>query len=306
MGIESKYVWMNGKFVDYEKATVPFLNPALHYGFACFEGIRCYNTDNGPAIFRNREHMQRLAESAHIMGFQKLPFSVDELMKAARDTVAKNDFSACYIRPLVYLVSPSMGLNMDLGEAHISIAAWEWGSMLGEESLTKGIRANVSSFTRHHPNVMMTKSKAAGNYVNSMLAKSEAVRSGFDEAIMLDPQGYVAECTGENLFLVRKGKIYTSHTAAILEGITRDAIIILARDLGYEVVEQPLVRDQLYVADEVFMCGTAAECVPVREIDRRQIGKGVAGPITRDIQQAFSKVIKGQHPRSTDWLDMIS
>ena len=305
MGIESKYVWMNGKFVDYEKATVPFLNPALHYGFACFEGIRCYNTNQGPAIFRNREHMQRLAESAHIMGFQKLPFSVDELMKAARDTVAKNDFTACYIRPLVYLISPSMGLNMDLGEAHISIAAWEWGSMLGEESLTKGIRANISSFTRHHPNVMMTKSKAAGNYVNSMLAKSEAVRAGFDEAIMLDPQGYVAECTGENLFLVRKGKIYTSHTAAILEGITRDAIITLARELGYEVVEQPLVRDQLYVADEVFMCGTAAECVPVREIDRRQIGEGKAGPVTRDIQKAFGEVIKGQHALSSGWLDNI-
>jgi len=306
MGIESKYVWMNGKFVDYEKATVPFLNPALHYGFACFEGIRCYNTNNGPAIFRNREHMQRLTESAHIMGFQKLPFSVDELMKAARETVAKNDFKACYIRPLVYLISPSMGLNMDLGEAHVSIAAWEWGSMLGEESLTKGIRANISSFARHHPNVMMTKSKAAGNYVNSMLAKSEAVRAGFDEAIMLDPQGYVAECTGENLFLVRKGKIYTSHTAAILEGITRDAIITLARELGYEVIEQPLVRDQLYIADEVFMCGTAAECVPVREIDRRQIGEGMAGPVTRDIQKAFSEVIKGQHDLSSGWLDNIN
>jgi branched-chain amino acid aminotransferase len=305
MGIESKYVWMNGKFVDFENATVPFLNPALHYGFACFEGIRCYNTDQGPAIFRNREHMQRLGESAHIMGFQNLPFSAEELMKAARDTVAKNEFAACYIRPLVYLISPSMGLNMDLGEAHVSIAAWEWGSMLGEDSLTKGIRANVSSFTRHHPNVMMTKSKAAGNYVNSMLAKSEAVRAGFDEAIMLDPQGYVAECTGENLFLVRKGKVYTSHTAAILEGITRDAIITLAKDLGYDVVEQPIVRDQLYIADEVFMCGTAAECVPVREIDRRKIGEGIAGPVTRNLQKAFSKVIKGQHDRSAEWLDYI-
>ena len=305
MGIESKYVWMNGKFVDYENATVPFLNPALHYGFACFEGIRCYNTDQGPAIFRNREHMQRLAESAHIMGFQKLDFSVDDLMKAARDTVAKNEFLACYIRPLVYLISPSMGLNLDLGEAHVSIAAWEWGSMLGEESLTKGIRANVSSFTRHHPNVMMTKSKAAGNYVNSMLAKAEAVRAGFDEAIMLDPQGYVAECTGENLFVVRKGKIYTTHTAAILEGITRDSIIVLAKELGYEVVEQPLVRDQLYIADEVFMCGTAAECVPVREIDRRQIGSGVAGPVTKNIQKEFNEVIKGRHAHSGEWLDFI-
>jgi branched-chain amino acid aminotransferase len=306
MGIESKYVWMNGEFVDYENATVPFLNPALHYGFACFEGIRCYNTAQGPAIFRNREHMQRLAESAHIMGFQKLDFSVDDLMKAARDTVAKNEFEACYIRPLVYLISPSMGLNLDFGEAHVSIAAWEWGSMLGEESITKGIRANVSSFTRHHPNVMMTKSKAAGNYVNSMLAKSEAVRAGFDEAIMLDPQGYVAECTGENLFLVRKGKIYTTHTAAILEGITRDSIITLAKEMGYEVVEQPLVRDQLYIADEVFMCGTAAECVPVREIDRRQIGEGRAGPVTRDLQKAFSEVIKGHHAHSAEWFDYIN
>lgn len=306
MGIESKFVWMNGEFVDYENATVPFLNPALHYGFACFEGIRCYNTDKGPAIFRNKEHMQRLAESAHIMGFKKLPFDVQELMKAARDTVAKNGFSACYIRPLVYLISPSMGLNMDLGEAHISIAAWEWGSMLGEDSLTKGVRVCVSSFTRHHPNVMMTKSKAAGNYVNSMLAKAESVRHGYDEAIMLDPQGYVAECTGENLFVVRKGKIYTTHTAAILEGITRDSIITLAKELGYEVIEQPIVRDQLYVADEVFMCGTAAECVPVREIDQRQIGSGVAGPVTRDIQKAFNKVLQGNHAHSPEWLDYIN
>ena len=306
MGIESKYVWMNGELVAYEKATVPFLNPALHYGFACFEGIRCYKTGQGPAIFRNREHMQRLAESAHIMGFQNLPYSTDELMAAARQTVASNGFEACYIRPLVYLVSPSMGLNCDLGQAHVGIAAWEWGSMLGEESLINGVRVNVSSFTRHHPNVMMTKSKAAGNYVNSMLAKAESVRAGFEEAIMLDPQGYVAECTGENLFLVRKGKLYTTHTAAILEGITRDAIISLAQGLGYEVVEQPIVRDQLYVADEVFMCGTAAECVPVREIDYRQIGSGKAGPVTRAIQQAFQQVINGQHALSAGWLDYIN
>jgi branched-chain amino acid aminotransferase len=305
MGIESKYVWMNGELVDYEKATVPFLNPALHYGFACFEGIRSYKTDKGPAIFRNREHMQRLAESAHIMGFQKLPFSVDELMEAARTTVASNGFEACYIRPLVYLISPSMGLNPDLGQAHVSIAAWEWGTMLGEEALVHGIRANISSFTRHHPNVMMTKSKAAGNYVNGMLAKAESARAGFDEAIMLDPQGYVAECTGENLFVVRKGKIYTTHTGAILEGITRDAIITLANGLGYEVVEQPIVRDQLYVADEVFMCGTAAECVPVREIDYRQIGDGKAGPVTRAIQKAFGEVVSGNHALSAGWLDYV-
>lgn len=305
MGIESKYIWMNGELVDYEKATVPFLTPALHYGFACFEGIRCYKTNHGPAIFRNREHMQRLAESAHIMGFEKLPFSVDQLMEAARQTVSSNGFEACYIRPLVYLVSPSMGLSIDKGEAHVGIAAWEWGTMLGEEGLEKGIRANVSSFTRHHPNVMMTKSKAAGNYVNSMLAKAESDRAGFEEAIMLDPQGYVAECTGENLFVVRKGKLYTTLTAAILEGITRDAIITLAKGLGYEVVEQPMVRDQLYIADEVFMCGTAAECVPVREIDRRQIGDGKVGPVTRAIQKAFQQVVSGQHTLSAGWLDYV-
>jgi branched-chain amino acid aminotransferase len=306
MGIESKYIWMNGELVPYEQATVPFLNPALHYGISCFEGIRCYATDQGPAIFRNWEHMKRLRESAHILGFKPLRYSIEDLMAAARETVIANSFTECYIRPLVYLVSPSMGLNMDLGEAWVGIAAWEWGSMLGDESLEKGIRANIASYTRHHPNVMMTKSKAAGNYVNSFLAKAESSRAGFDEAIMLDPQGYVAECTGENLFVVRNGKIYTSHAAAVLEGITRDAIVTVARENGYEVIEQPLVRDQLYVADEIFMCGTAAECVPVREVDNRQIGDGKAGPVTREIQKLFQQVIRGRHPRSETWLDYIN
>lgn len=305
MGIESKYVWMNGEMVEYEKATVPFLNPALHYGISCFEGIRCYNTDQGPAIFRNREHMNRLVDSAKILGFRNLPYTAEEMMAAARQVVSSNGFKECYIRPLVYLVSPSMGLNMDLGQAYVGVAAWEWGSLLGDESLETGIRANISSFTRLHPNVMMTKSKAAGNYVNSMLAKAESVRGGFDEAILLDPQGYVAECTGENLFVVRNGKIYTTHTAAILEGITRDSLIRIAKDLGYEVVEQPMVRDQLYVADEVFMCGTAAECVPVCEIDYRPIGSGKAGPITRKLQEAFHSVVLGRHAFSAGWLDYI-
>ena len=306
MGFVSEYVWMNGKLLPYAEATVHFMTPALHYGAAVFEGIRCYDTDQGPAVFRLKEHIERLFYSSKVLGYEKLPYSQQEIVDAVKLTVSKNNFKACYIRPLVYMTSnASFGLNLEGSDPQVGISAWEWGAMLGEETLEKGIRANVSSFTRHHPNVTMTKAKIAGNYANSILAKTESVRLGFDEAIMLDPQGYVAECTGENLFMVRDGKIITTHTASVLEGITRDAIVKIAQDLGYEVKEQPIARDQLYIADEVFMCGTAAECVPVREIDFRVIGNGAAGPITRDIQSAFYKLIRGKHPRSAGWLDYV-
>lgn len=306
MGIESKYIWMDGKLVEYENATVPFLNTALHYGLGVFEGIRCYATEDGPAVFRLREHMERLVNSARILGFREVGYTVEQLCAAAKDTVRANEFTSCYIRPLVYHTSPNPNLNLDSGTARVGIAAWEWGAYLGDEAAEKGVRANISSYTRHHPNVMMTKAKITGNYSNSVLAKTESMRLGFDEAIMLDPQGYVAECTGENLFIVRKGVIYTAQTAAVLEGITREALIALAADLGYTVKEMLISRDQLYIADEVFVCGTAAEVVAVTEVDFRVIGAGKMGVVTRQLQQAFQAVIRGKHPRSAQWLEYVN
>jgi branched-chain amino acid aminotransferase len=306
MGMESKYIWMNGELVEFEKATVHFLTPALHYGVGVFEGIRCYATEHGPAVFRLKEHAERLVNSAKVLGFRTLPYTAAELAEAIRLTVSANGFDECYIRPLIYLSDGGWNLTVDAGKASVGIAVWEWKNYLGQEALENGIRANIASFTRHHPNVTMTKAKVTGNYANSVLAKTESVRLGFEEAIMLDPQGYVAECTGENLFLVRGGKVYTPLTAPVLEGITRDALVTLARDLGYEVIEQPIARDQLYVADEVFVCGTAAECIALREIDFRVIGVGKMGPVTRAVQQAFHAAIRGRHPRSAEWLDYVN
>jgi branched-chain amino acid aminotransferase len=303
--MKSKYIWMDGELVEFEKATIHFLTPALHYGVGVFEGIRCYATERGPAVFRLREHIRRLVNSVKILGMRDFPYSVQDLVEAVRLTVAVNDFTECYIRPLVYLTDGGWNLSVDSGHPGVGIAVWEWNNYLGEEALEKGIRANIASFTRHHPNVMMTKAKVTGNYANSVLAKTESMRLGFDEAIMLDPQGYVAECTGENLFLVRDNKVYTPPTAPVLEGITRDAILTLARNLGLEVLETPISRDQLYIADEAFVCGTAAECIALREIDFRTIGDGKMGPITRLVQQAFRSAIRGQHPRSVEWLDYV-
>jgi branched-chain amino acid aminotransferase len=305
MGIESKLIWMDGKLTDFDKANVHFLNTALHYGLAVFEGIRCYDTGHGSALFRVREHMDRLVNSARVLGFRSLPYTAGELVEAAKQTIRANGFPACYVRPLIYHSSPNPNLNLDSGEARVGIAVWEWGAYLGDEAAEKGVRANVSSFTRHSPNVMMTKAKITGNYANSVLAKTESARLGFDEAIMLDPQGFVAECTGENLFLVRKGSIYTPQSATVLEGITRDALIQLAADQGYTVKELLTSRDQLYIADEVFVCGTAAEVVAVTEIDFRTIGTGRMGPITRQLQQAFRSMVCGNHPRSNQWLEYI-
>ena len=306
MGMESKFIWMNGELVEFAKATIHFLTPALHYGVGVFEGILCYATERGPAVFRLKEHAERLVNSATVLGFRQLPYTATQLAEAIKLTVSANGFAECYIRPLIYLTDGGWNLTVDGGKASVGIAVWEWKNYLGQEALEKGIRANIASFTRHHPNVMMTKAKITGNYANSVLAKTESMRLGFEEAILLDPQGYVAECTGENLFLVRGGKIYTPLTAPVLEGITRDALVTLARDLGYEVIEQPIARDQLYVADEVFVCGTAAECIALREIDFRVIGAGKMGPVTRAVQQAFHAAIRGKHPRSAEWLDYVN
>jgi branched-chain amino acid aminotransferase len=305
MGMQSKYLWMNGELVEFEKATVHFLTPALHYGVGVFEGIRSYATDQGQAVFRLREHIQRLVNSTKVLGFREFPYTVDELMEAVRQTVAMNEFEECYIRPLAYLTDGGWNLTVDAGNLGVGIAVWEWNNYLGEEALEMGIRANITSFTRHHPNVMMTKAKITGNYANSVLAKTESLRYGFEEAIMLDPQGYVAECTGENLFLVRNGVIITPQTAPVLEGITRDTVLTLADDLGYEVQEMPVSRDQLYIADEVFVCGTAAECIALREIDFRVIGEGKMGPVARAVQKEFQAVIRGRHARSSEWLDYV-
>ncbi len=301
----SRFIWMNGKMVAFEDATLHFLTPGLHYGIAVFDGIRCYSTANGPAIFRLEDHMRRLFESAQVMGFRDLRFTEAELTQAAREVVAANGFDECYIRPLIYLAEGGWNLTVDSGVAHAAIAVWKWEAYLGEEALQRGVRANVSSFTRHHANVMMTKAKIAGNYANSVLARTESLRLGFDEAIMLDPHGYVAECTGENIFLVKRGVVRTPPAAAILEGITRDSLLTLARRLGLPVVEEPISRDQLYTADEVFVCGTAAEVIALREIDSRAIGSGQAGPVTRQLQREFSDVVHGRHALSAQWLDPV-
>jgi branched-chain amino acid aminotransferase len=305
MAMESSFVWMNGELVPYERATIHFMTPALHYGVAVFEGIRCYNTVSGPAVFRSHEHAERLLASARILGFRDLPWSVAELMETFRLLVRANQFADCYIRPLIYLTGGGWNLNIDAGQPALAISTWEWKNYLGDEALENGIRANIASFTRHHPNVMMTKAKISGNYANSVLARTESMRQGFEEAILLDPQGYVAECTGENLFLVRKGKIITPPVTAVLEGITRDSLLTIAKDLGYEVIEQMISRDQLYAADEVFVCGTAAEVIALREVDYRTIGSAKMGPVTRHIQTVFHQVVRGDHARSADWLDPV-
>jgi len=302
--MKSKFIWMDGKLVSYEQATVHFLTPTLHYGTGVFEGIRCYETPKGSAVFRLREHLQRLIESLHIVGIEEYPYTAQDLHKAVHMTIRANGFAECYIRPLVYMIGPPT-LDLDDWQPATGIAVWEWAPFLGKDGAEKGVRATVSSVTRLHPNIMMTKAKVSGNYVNSTFAKTIAKRSGFDEAIMLDPQGYVSECSGENIFVVRDGMLYTPPRTSILEGITRDTVITLARDEGYQVVEEAISRDQLYIADEVFVCGTAAEIVPVAEIDYRRIRTGHRGPVTQRLQELFFDTVRGQGAPSNAWLDYV-
>ncbi len=305
MGMESKYIWMDGQMVEFEKATVHFLTPALHFGLGVFEGIRCYKTARGPAVFRLKDHIERLINSARIVGLANLKYTPADLYDAARETVRANGFESCYIRPLIYHTSKGPSLSLVGGEDKVGIAAWEWAAFVSEEARHKGISACVSSYTRSHPNANMTKAKATGNYTNSVLARTEADRLGFDEAILLDPQGLVAECTGENIFLVRRGVIYTPNTVDVLEGITRDTLVILARELGYTVVEQPVSRDQLYISDEVFMCGTAAELLSLTRIDHCTIGAGVMGPVSARLQAEYHAVVTGKSDRHPEWLDYV-
>jgi branched-chain amino acid aminotransferase len=303
--MKSKYIWMDGELVPFEDATVHFLSPTLHYGYGAFEGIRCYDTVQGPGVFRLPEHLKRFVDSIHILGIQDFSYTLAQLNEAVHQTIQANEFPACYIRPALYMDGP-LALNLDNYSSRLGIAVWEWGAYLGEDALEKGVRMMVSSFTRLHPNVLMTKSKATGNYVNSILAKTLAHRYGCEDAIMLDPEGYVSEGSGMNIFIVRDGVIYTTSRATILEGITRDSVITLAKDLGYTLVEEQIVRDQLYIADEVFVCGTAAEVTAVTEIDTRSIGSGRMGPVTKDIQQAFFETVRGNGERSEAWLDFVS
>jgi branched-chain amino acid aminotransferase len=301
MAGSAKYIWMDGSLRPSTEGVVPFVSAGMQYGFSVFEGIRCYATQQGPAVFRLEEHVRRLLDSALVVGFRDLPYTRQQTIEAILQTIAANEFSACYIRPMIFL-DGAMNMVVDAGKLRMVIAVWEWTAFLGADAKERGIRANIASFTRLHPNIMMTKAKVSGNYVGSILAKTESQRLGFDEAIMLDPAGYVAECTGENIFVVRNGIIYTPPRASILEGITRDSLIAVARDLGYTVVEEPISRDQLYIADEVFVCGTAAEVIALREIDYRKIGDGKSGPVVRALQKAFDALTTGRHPRSTKWL----
>lgn len=301
----TKKIWMDGTFVDWDKAQVHVLSHTLHYGLGVFEGIRCYDTAAGPAIFRLPEHIDRLFDSAHIAGL-KMPFSHEEIGQAIIDTVKVNEVRECYIRPLVYLGYGELGINNSHCPVCVSIAVWPWGAYLGEGALAEGIRVCVSSYTRHHVNVMMTKAKVVGNYANSQLAKMEAIHSGYDEAIMLDVQGNVGEGSGENVFIIRDGVLKTPPLTAILEGITRNSVIDLARHMGLTVRETVFSRDELYIADEVFFTGTAAELTPIREVDNRMIGNGFPGPITHKLQQAFFRIVQGKDDTFKSWLTLIT
>jgi branched-chain amino acid aminotransferase len=305
MSLKTEKIWLDGKLVDWEDAKVHVLVHALHYGTAYFEGIRCYALADGrSAVFRLLEHLRRFADSGKILGFP-LPYSTAALEQATLEVIRLNKLKECYIRPLAFLGLGEMGLYAPNNPVNVCIAVWPWGAYLGDEGLQNGIRAKVSSFTRHHVNVMMTKSKAAGNYVNSVLAKSEVKNAGYDEAIMLDAEGYISEASGENIFIVRDRKVKTTPLTSILPGITRDSIVAITRDKGYEVVEERFTRDELYVADEAFFTGTAAELTPIREVDDRQIGAGRRGPVTADIQQAFFDVIKGKDAKYQKWLTYV-
>ena len=300
--MKSDFIWMDGELVPYDQATVHFITPTLHYGVGVFEGIRCYQTPNGPAVFRLREHLTRFVESIHILGIIDFPYTVDDLRSAVHQTIRANGFTECYIRPLMYLQGP-MGLNMDQSKPRVGIASWEWGPYLGKEAGERGVHMMVSSFTRLHPNINLTKSKVVGNYVNSMLVKTLALRSGYDEAVILDPQGYVAECSGENIFMLRNGVLYTPPLATVLEGLTRNAVITFAGDLGIPVEEKLFTRDQLYIADEVFITGTAAEIVSVYKVDHRLVKEGKVGPVTRNLLDLYAETVHGGGKHSATWLD---
>jgi branched-chain amino acid aminotransferase len=302
---KTKKIWMDGKFIDWDAAQVHVLSHTLHYGVGVFEGIRCYQTkDGGSAIFRLKEHVDRLFASAHIV-LLKIPFSHDKICQAIRKTLTTNGLTEGYIRPIVFIGEGEMGLFVKTNPIRVAVAAWSWGAYLGEEGISKGIRAKVSSFCRHHVNSAMTKGKINGYYVNSVLAKWEAIKAGYDEAVLLDTEGYVAEASGENIFIVRNGILQTSTLTSILPGITRDSVLNIARKLDIPVKEARFTRDEMYIADEMFFTGTAAEITPVREVDDRRVGTGKPGPVTKQIQEAFFDIVRGKNALFAHWLDVL-
>lgn len=302
---KTKYIWLDGKRVLWDEAQVHVLTHTLHYGLGVFEGIRCYESADGrPAIFRLREHIDRLYQSAHIVQLA-IPYSKDEIIAATTGLLAANGMQSGYIRHLVFVGDGMMGLHPGKNAIRVAIAAWPWGAYLGAEGMAKGIRVKISSFVRHHVNAQMTKAKVAGAYVNSILAKREVVAMGYDEALMLDTEGYVSEASGENIFIVSGGVIKTTPLTSVLKGITRDCVLTIARELGYPVVEERFTRDELYVADEAFFTGTAAELTPIREVDDRTIGPGKPGPVTLAIQKRYFEAVKGEDPRHRDWLTFV-
>ena len=303
---KTEKIWLDGKFVPWHEANVHVLTHTLHYGLGVFEGVRCYQTKKKKsAIFRLHEHVDRLFNSAIVLGID-IPFSQKEIFTAIQLVVRKNKLKECYIRPIVFLGHNQMGLNPNGVDVRVAIAAWPWGTYLGDEGISRGIRVRISSFTRHHVNITMTRAKACGHYVNSILAKTEAVRDGYDEAILLDSQGYVSEGSGENIFLLSKGRLKTpALSCSNLEGITRDSVFDIAKHLKIEVEEGRVTRDELYIADEVFLTGTAAEITPVREIDNRIIGNGKRGKTTTRIQKMFFEIVHGNHAKFKKWLSEV-
>jgi len=302
---KTKKIWLDGKFVDWDAAQVHVLSHTLHYGVGVFEGIRCYRTEQGgSAIFRLKEPVDRLFASAHIV-LLAIPFSRKEICQAIRKTLTDNGLTEGYIRPIVFIGEGEMGLFARNNPIHVAVAAWAWGAYLGEEGIRKGIRAKVSSFNRNHVNAAMTKGKINGYYVNSVLAKWEVKKAGYDEAVMLDTEGYVAEASGENIFIVRNGILQTAPLTSILPGITRDSVLTIARKLDIPVKEARFSRDEMYIADEMFFTGTAAEITPVREVDDRRVGTGKPGPITKRIQEEFFDIVRGKNALFAHWLDIL-
>lgn len=302
---KTKKIWVDGKFVDWDDAKVHVLAHTLHYGVGAFEGIRCYKTeDGGSAVFRLKEHVDRLFDSMHILTLE-IPFKPEEICQAIRKTLQVNGLAEGYIRPIAFIGEGEMGLYVRTNPIHVAVAVWPWGSYLGNEGLKKGIRAKVSSFNRHHVNAAMTKGKINGYYVNSVLAKWEVVKAGYDEAVLLDTEGYVAEASGENIFIVRNGILQTTPLTSILPGITRDSVITIAQKLDLPLKEARFTRDEMYIAEEMFFTGTAAEITPVREVDDRRVGTGKPGPVTKRIQEKFFDIVRGRDALFQHWLDPV-
>lgn len=295
------FIWYDGKLVPWRDATVHVLTHTLHYGMGVFEGLRAYKTTQGTAIFRLKDHTERLFNSAYIFKM-KMPYDKETLMEAQLEVVRANNLESCYIRPIVFYGSEAMGIAATAISTHVAVAAWPWGAYLGAEGMEKGIRVKTSSFTRHHVNINMCRAKSVGTYTNSILAHQEVAHDGYDEALLLDVDGYVAEGAGENIFIVKKGKLYTPDLTSCLEGITRDSIITMAAGLGVQLIEKRITRDEVYCADEAFFTGTAAEVTPICELDNRTIGNGMRGPITTRLQALFFDCVSGKNSQYADWL----